>query len=187
MSKAETPSPAHTSKKGQRKCVSCHTFMSDLDPHPECSKCLPRSCCMDSPCPHCAPLSQDMWKKWERQKVLFDHEGTQGESVKRGNKAGKVYPAVPSTPKTDSPGRLRLMALEAGFSSFKTEIASIFATLTGCFTASHPSDSNTDGSRLEGRVAHGGVFPSREPADPPASQRYLTAPLGPTARPLNLV
>ena len=29
------PSPPHTSKEGQK--------MSDLDPHPECSKFLPRS------------------------------------------------------------------------------------------------------------------------------------------------
>ena len=39
----------------------------------------------------------------------------------------------------------------------------MFATLTGRFTASHPPDPNTDGSRLEGGVAHGGVFPLREP------------------------
>ena len=54
MSKAETPSP-HSSKKGQRKCGGCHSFISDLDPHPECNKCLPRVCCKDSPCPHCTP------------------------------------------------------------------------------------------------------------------------------------
>ena len=62
----------------------------------------------------------------------------------------------------------------------------MFANLTGRFTASHPPDSNTTGSRLEGGggVAHGGVFPSQELADPPASQRCLTALLGPTARPL---
>ena len=190
MSKAETPSPAHTSKKGQKNCDSCHIFMSDLDPHPECSKFLPCSCCMDSSCPHCAPLSQDMWKKWERQQTIKKSSSTtkvpKGESVKGGgNKDGKVYPAVPLYPKIDFPGWLRIAALEAGFSLFKTEIASMFATLTGRFTASHPPDSNTDGSRLEGEVAHGGVFPLREPANPPASQRYLTVPLGPTARPLS--
>ena len=61
----------------------------------------------------------------------------------------------------------------------------MFASLMGRFTASHPPDSNTAGSRLEGGVAHGGVIPSRELADPPASQRRLTAPLDPTARPLS--
>ena len=167
MSRAETPSPAHSSKKGQKMYGVCHSFMSDLDPHPECTKCLPRSCCKDSPCPRCAPLSQDMWKKWERQqsvkKSSSTTKGPKGESVKGGgNKAGKVYPAVPSSPKADSPGRLRIAALEAGFSSFKTEIASMFASLTGRLTAPHPPDSNTAGSRLEGGVAHSGVFPSRQ-------------------------
>ena len=38
------------------------------------------------------------------------------------------------------------------------------------------------GPRLEGGVAHGGVFPLR---DALASQRCITAPLGPTARPLS--
>ena len=59
----------------------------------------------------------------------------------------------------------------------------MFASLTGRFTASHPPDSNADGSRLEGRVAHSRVLPSPELADPPASQQCLTAPLGPTAIP----
>ena len=110
MSKAETPSPAHTSRKGHKTCDSCHSFMSDLDPHPDCLKVPTHSCGVDSPCPHCAPLSQDMWKKWERQQTIKKSssttKGPKGESVKGGNKAGKVYPAVPSTPKTDSPGRL---------------------------------------------------------------------------------
>ena len=61
----------------------------------------------------------------------------------------------------------------------------MFANLMGRFMAFHPPDSNTAGSRLEGGVAHGGVFPSRELADPPANQRCLTASLGPTARPLS--
>ena len=130
--------------------------------------------------PSQCPVSQDMWKKWERQqsvkKSSSTTKGPNGESVKGANKAGKVYPAVPSTPKTDFfSGRLRIAALEAGFSSFKTEIASMFASLMGRFTACHPPNSNTDESRLEGGVAYSGVFPSRGPADPPASQRYLTA------------
>ena len=36
MSKVETPSP-HSSKK-QKKCGSCHSFLTDLDPHSECNK-----------------------------------------------------------------------------------------------------------------------------------------------------
>ena len=34
MSKVETP---HASKK-QKKCGSCHSFLTDLDPHSECNK-----------------------------------------------------------------------------------------------------------------------------------------------------
>ena len=64
MSKVETPSP-HASKK-QKKCGTCHSFLTDLDPHPECNKCVPRGCSKESPCSHCAPLSLDAWKKWER-------------------------------------------------------------------------------------------------------------------------
>ena len=158
MSRSETPSPAHSSKKDQKKCVLCHSFMSELDPHPECNRCLPRLCCKGSPCPpHCLLLSQDTWKKWEHQESVKKSSSTMKEPKGElclgggGGKAGKVSPAVPSTPKPDSPSRLRIAALEAGFSSFKTEIASMFASLTGRFTVSHPPDSNTDGSRLDRR------------------------------------
>ena len=66
MSKVvDMPSP-HSSRK-QKKCGSCHSFLTDLDPHPDCSKCVPRGYSRESPCSHCAPLSQDAWKKWERQ------------------------------------------------------------------------------------------------------------------------
>ena len=51
----------------QQKPESCHSFLTDLDPHPDCSKCVPRGCSRESPCSHCAPLSADAWKKWERQ------------------------------------------------------------------------------------------------------------------------
>ena len=142
----QTPSPPHTSKKGQKKCDSCHFFMPDLDPHPECLKFLPRSCCIvDSPCPHCAPLSQDMLKKWERQQTVkrssSTNEGTQGGGVgvsKGGTRLVRYTQQFHCTPKTDSPGRLRIAALEAGLSSFKTEIVSMFSNLTGRFTAFHP-------------------------------------------------
>ena len=60
----------------------------------------------------------------------------------------------------------------------------MFANLTGRLTASHPPDSNADGSRLQGGVARGGLIPSRELEDPLASQRHLTVPLDPTAMPL---
>ena len=82
---------------------------------------------------------EEMGAPADRQKALFNNEGTQGGVSKGGgDKAGKVYPAVPLYHKIDFPSRLRIAALEAGFASFKTEIASMFATLTGRFTASHP-------------------------------------------------
>ena len=168
------PSP-HSPRK-QKKCGSCHSFLTDLDPHPDCSKCVPGGCSRESPCSHCAPLLQDAWKKWERQQCSkrssSSTKGPKGDSAKGGNKPGKVCPDVPSTPKAESPGRLRLAALESGFSSFKTEIASMFASLTGRLTASHPPDSKAGGSRLQDRGAHGGgIFPSRELEDPLASQQ----------------
>ena len=103
-----------------------------------------------------------------------------------GDKSGKVTapsghcPVVPSTPKAESPGRLRLAALESGFSSFKTEIASMFASLQGRFP-----DPKAGGSRLQDGGAHGGeIFPSRELVDPLASQQPCRGLLGPEALPL---
>ena len=189
MSKVDTPSP-HSSRKHDKKCGSCHSFLSELDPHPVCPKCVPRGCSKESPCSHCAPLSQDAWKKWERQQASkrssSSTKGPKEDSAKgEGTKPGKVCPDVPSTPKAESPGRLRLAALESGFSSFKTEIASMFASLTGRLTASHPPDPKAGGSRLQDGGAHGGeIFPSRELEDPLASQRPFTGPLGPSALPL---
>ena len=184
MSKVvDTPSP-HSSRN-QKKCGSCHSFLTDLDPHPDCSKCVPRGCSRESPCSHCAPLSADAWKKWERQQCSkrssSSTKGPKEDSAKGGgNKSGKVCPDVPSTPKAESPGRLRLAAFESGFSSFKTDIASMFASLTGRLMASHPPDSNATGSHLQGGGAHGGgIFPSQELEDPLASQRPF-----PTALPL---
>ena len=66
MSKVETPSP-HSSKKHDKKCDSCHVYLSELDPHPICPKCVPRGCSKESPCSHCPSL--DAWKKWERQQA----------------------------------------------------------------------------------------------------------------------
>ena len=78
----------------------------------------------ESPCSHCAPLSLDAWKKWERQQCSkrssSSTKGPKVDSAKGGNKSGKVCPEVPSTSKAESPGRLRLAALESGFSSFKS-------------------------------------------------------------------
>ena len=180
MSKVvDTPSP-HSSRK-QKKCGSCHSFLTDLDPHPDCSKCVPRGCSRESPCSHCAPLSQDAWKKWElhqcSKRSSSSTKGPKGDSAMGGNKPGKVCPDVPSTPKAVSPGRLRLTAWESDFSSFKAEIASMFASLTGRLTASHPPDPKAGGSRLQNGGAHvGGIFPSRELEDPLASQRPFTGP-----------
>ena len=117
--------------------------------------------------------------------VLFVHEGAQRGFGKGVKKPGKVCPDVPSTPKAESPGRLRLAALESGFSSFRTEMASMFASLTGRLTASHPPDPKAGGSRHCDGGAHGGeVFPSRELEDPLASQQPFTGLLGPSALPL---
>ena len=105
--------------------------------------------------------------------VLFVHEGApRGIQLRGGGgKPGKVCPDVPSTPKAESPGSLRLAALESGFSSFKTEIASIFVSLTGRLTASHPPDPKAGGSRLQDGGAHGGgIFTSQELEDPLAIQ-----------------
>ena len=186
MSKVDTPSP-HSSRKHDKKCGSCHNFLSELDPHPVCQKCVPRGCSRESPCSHlCPPLSQDAWKKWERQQASkgssSSTKGPKGDSAKGGNKPGKVSPDVPSTPKAESPGRLRLAALE---SSFRTEMASMFASLTGRLTVSHPPDPKAGGSRhCDGGAHSGEICPSRELEDPLASQQPFTGLLGPEALPL---
>ena len=108
-------------------------------------------------------------------------KGPKGDSAKGGNKSGKVCPEVPSTPKAESPGRLRLAALESGFLSFRTEIASMFASLQGRFTASQPPDPKAGGSRHCDGVAHGGeIFLE----DPLASQQPCRGLLGPETLPL---
>ena len=80
MLKAETPSPAHTSKKGQKKCDSCDAFMSDLDPRPflRCGQSLPS---LRPPLPGHV---EEMGAPADCQKVLFNHEGTQGGVGKGG-------------------------------------------------------------------------------------------------------
>ena len=94
-------------------------------------------------------------------------------------------PGCSFNPKAESPGRLRLASLESGFSSFRTEMASMFASLTGRLTASHPPDPKAGGSRLQDGGAHGGeIFPSQELEDPLASQQPFTGLLGPSALPL---
>ena len=183
MSKVETPSPH--AKKHDKRCDSCHSYLSELDPHPTCPKCVPRGCSKELPCSHCASLSPDAWKKWERQQASkrssSSTKGPKGDSAKGGNKSGKVCPEVPSTPKAESPGRLRLAALESGFSSFRTEIASMFASLQGRFTASQPPDPKAGGSRHCDGVAHGGeIFLE----DPLASQQPCRGLLGPETLPL---
>ena len=142
MSKVETPSPH--AKKHDKRCDLCHSYLSELDPHPTCPKCVPRGCSKELPC-------------------SSSTKGPKGDSAKGGNKSGKVCPEVPSTPKAESPGRLRLAALESGFSSFRTEIASMFASLQGRFTASQPPDPKAGGSRYCDGVAHGGEIFSGRP------------------------
>ena len=92
MSKVDTPSP-HSSKR-QKKCGSCHTFLTDLDPHPDCSKCVPRRCSKESPCSHCAPLSLDAWKKWEHHSSalkgpLHPQRGPRGIQLRGGTSLGR--------------------------------------------------------------------------------------------------
>ena len=191
MSKVETPSP-HSSKKHDKRCDCCHAYVSELDPHPVCLKCVPRECSKELPCSHCASLSPDAWKKWERQKASrrssLSTKGPKGDSAKGGgDKSGKATapsghcPDVPSTPKAESPGRSRLAALESGFSSFRAEMASMFASLQRRFTASHPPDPKSDESRhCDGGARGGEIFPEV----PLASQQSCRGLLGPEALPL---
>ena len=80
MSKAQTPSP-HASKKHDKRCDSCQSYVSELDPHPVCLKCVPRECNKELPCSHCAPplpgCLEAMGTPAGFSKVLFDHEGVQ--------------------------------------------------------------------------------------------------------------
>ena len=190
MSKAQTPSP-HASKKHDKRCDSCQSYVSELDPHPVCLKCVPRECNKELPCSHCAPLSLDAWKRWERQqasrKSSSTTKGSKGDSAKGGSKSGKAVapsghcPVTPSTSKAESPGRSRLAALESGFSSFRTEIASMFASLQGRLTASHPPGLATE----EARHRDGGARGVETCADDPlASQQPCLGLLGPEALPL---
>ena len=121
-------------------------------------------------------------------KVLFNHEGVQrGFGQGGGSKSGKAAapsghcPVTPSTSKAESPGKSRLAALESGFSSFRTEIASMFASLQGRLTASHPPGLATE----EARHRDGGARGVETCADDPlASQQPCLGLLGPEALPL---
>ena len=190
MSKVQTPSPL-ASKKHDKRCDTCHAYVSELDPHPVCIKCVPRECSRELPCSHCASLSLDAWKKWERQQASrrssSSTKGPKGDSAKGGSKSGKVTalpghcPDAPSTSKAESPGRSRLAALESGFSSFRAEMATMFASLQGRLTVSHPPGPKVDESRhRDGGARGGGTFPE----DPLASQQPCPGLLGPEALPL---
>ena len=91
MSRPETPSPAHSSKKGQKKCGLCHSFMSDLDPHPECNKYLVlavrtvRALTVPPSTPRIR--GRNGRAPAVRQKVFFDHEGTQGRISQGGEQS----------------------------------------------------------------------------------------------------
>ena len=87
MSKVQTPSP-HASKKHDKRCDSCQAYVSESDPHPVCLKCVARECSRELPCSHCASLSLDAWKKWERQQASrrssSSTKGPKGDSAKGG-------------------------------------------------------------------------------------------------------
>ena len=87
MSKVQTPSP-HASKKHDKMCDSCQAYVSELDPHPVCLKCVPRECSRELPCSHCASLSLDAWKKRERQQASHrsssSTKGPKWDSAKGG-------------------------------------------------------------------------------------------------------
>ena len=95
MSKVQTPSP-HASKKHDKRCDSCQAYVSELDPHPLCLKCVPRECSKELPCSHCASLSPDAWKKWERQQASrrssSSTKGPKGDSAKGGANLGRQRP-----------------------------------------------------------------------------------------------
>ena len=118
---------------------------------------------------------------------LRPRRGPKGIQPRGGSKSGKAAapsghcPDTPSTSKAESPGRLRLAALESGFSSFRAEIASMFASLQGRFTASHPPGLATE----EARHRDGGARGVETCADDPlASQQPCLGLLGPEALPL---
>ena len=61
----------------------------------------------------------------------------------------------------------------------RTEITSMFASLSGRLTASQPPDPKAGGSRLQDGGAHGGeIFPSRELEDPLARSSYGSDSMG---------
>ena len=84
---------------------------------------------------------------------LHPRRGPKGIQPRGGSKSGKVTalpghcPDAPSTFKAESPGKSRLAALESGFSSFRAEMASMFASLQGRLTVSHPPGPKADESR----------------------------------------
>ena len=94
MSKVQTPSP-HASKKHDKRCDSCQAYVSELDPHPVCPKCVPRECSRELPCSHCASLSLDAWKKWECQQASrrssSSTKGPKGDSAKGGGGGEKIW------------------------------------------------------------------------------------------------
>ena len=101
MSKVETPSPH--SKKHDKRCDSCHVYLSELDPDPTCLKCVPRGCSKELPCSHCASLSPDAWKKWECQQASkrssSSTKGPKGDSAKGGTDLGRFAQRFLQPPK----------------------------------------------------------------------------------------
>ena len=112
MSKVQTPSP-HASKKHDKRCDTCHAYVSELDPHPVCQKCFPRECSRELPCSHCASLSPDAWKRWERQQASRRSssatKGPKGDSAKGGANLGRQRPLRGIAQMLLQPPRLSLL------------------------------------------------------------------------------
>ena len=90
MSKVETPSP-HASRK-QKKCGTCHSFLSKLDPHPECNKCLPECAARGSLVSLCPPLPgcmEEVGVPAVHKKSSSTMKGPKGESAKGGTSLGR--------------------------------------------------------------------------------------------------
>ena len=82
MSEVDTPSP-HSSRK-QKKCGSCHSFLAELDPHLNYSKCVPRGCSRESPCSHWAPSLRTHGRNGSASTPLCPRRGPRGIQLRGG-------------------------------------------------------------------------------------------------------
>ena len=187
MSKVQTPSP-HASKKHDKRCDNCHAYVSELDPHPVCQKCVPRECSRELPCSHCASLSMDAWKKWERQQASRrSSSAIKGIRPRGGANLGRQRPLRGIAQMLLQPPRLSLLVgrdwqpWNQAFRPSGRKWPPCFASLQGRLTASHPPGPETDESRHCDGGARGG---ETCPDDPLASQQPCLGLLGPEALPL---